>query len=345
MSTTTIDTPFPVGISAYKKTPVSFGFEIEQKGTDIMPRLRDVYHWHIDGSGPLETTLDPSAQPARKVKKFVEACRQHGTWSWKGEYQQYGEWKGCGSHIHFRVRDHVVEEEHIEPNVAWAVTWNTLLCASTLLCPMMAYGNHIRNDEFTFRRSVLRWADIETQRKKARTMGYYRSGSYFGREYRSLTPNKKRSKPLTLELRMNENHISLSYGFALLLNRMVRASIERNCNSPKLDDPSNTIFSAIKRAIQRSIDRRTSLYYNMNELIPTIRFEPGREIPGLDTVYPTWDDFWEDIFKEYRARYPPMRRFLKFYKHKGIPSMNPRSLWNLFAPKGEFSWEQDIPSK
>ncbi|GAH70056.1 unnamed protein product, partial [marine sediment metagenome] len=115
-------------IKYYKLMPVTFGFEIEQLDTDVCSQLRFAYPWHYDGSGPYETALPPSTYPGRKLKGFVDTCRNTPgcTWTWKSEISHphaRGRKAGCGSHIHFRPRKDVdyISAQWVE---AWTSAFN-----------------------------------------------------------------------------------------------------------------------------------------------------------------------------------------------------------------------------
>lgn len=92
--------------------PMTSGIEIEQLDDDICHRLLEKYEWHYDGSGPLETALEPSTAPLSKIKEFIDFVIDNNCeWDWKGFYwvgtyrcgDSYCEY-GCGSHIHLRPR-------------------------------------------------------------------------------------------------------------------------------------------------------------------------------------------------------------------------------------------------
>jgi len=72
---------------------------------------------------------------------------------------------------------------------------------------------------------------------------------------------------------------------------------------------------------------------------------PRREIPLLDRGYPNYLELFKDILRHYGHPYPPMARVCRLFLHEGEPWRNPNAVWNIFVPYGEFSWEQDIPSR
>ena len=347
--------------TGYRKTVTTFGFEVEQPSELICYGLRSGsgYHWHFDGSGPLETTFGGGAFPASEVKKFYDAVNRTCPWDWVNEYygmttiSREAKWRGCGSHIHFRVREGELRG-HTEIVEAWTTAYNTLIECVPLLAPMFAWGTKGKN--FAFRRTIGEWSGIETTRLSPISV-YTKFLSNTERNFRSyknvtFNPSSEDGKPLTLEVRSAETHVGFAYVVALLLNRFIRDCMERPTGSPKLRDRTR-VLEQIERAITKSSYVNedgypyygNNLYEEMQNEIGEISFLPGRGIPRMEETYPDWDSFFNDIFTRHTAKYPPMNRVMKFYKHRGIPCENSRSIWDLFKPKGGFHWEQDIKAK
>jgi len=343
--------------TSYKKTITTFGFEIEQQPGDIPLRLRRIYHWHPDGSGPLETTFGGGAFPAAEVKKFVQHVLKIGPWEWKSEYmgrrprEHYDSLMGCGSHIHLRVREDLIPREQLLE--AWTTAYNTLIECVPLLTPMFIWGH--RGRDFIPRKSLLTWAPIQTKRMSTAEMEpYLRDPTTFLREYKDVTMNPARAegsrtaeqrgsaKPLTMEVRTCETHISFAYVVALLLNHFIRDSIERGFLSPKLRDRER-VLESITHAIKKSIEDQKSLYLKMNEEVGPLDFMPGRSIPNMQEHYASWKDFFKDLFRNHTAQHPPVARVMTLYKAQGIPCENNDAAWHLFDPMGQFHWDQNIP--
>lgn len=334
-------------IKYYKPMPVSFGFEIEQLDTDVCSTLRFSYDWHYDGSGPYETALPPSVYPGRMLKGFIDRCRTTPdcTWKWKSEIDHPrapSRRAGCGSHIHFRPRQEI---EYISAQwvAAWTTAFNTLVEVVPLVLPMFCYGRE-RDAVFTFRREALYWAHIVRRRVSEATTMRFLDPGYSGHPYDAVAWNKSReTKPLTIELRLNETHPSIAYELAILLNRIIRKCFERGFVSPKMTDRVHMI-EEIERHTARSIERQENLY-TILEMVEDIRFMRGREIPLLDQGYPNYIALFKDILRNYGHPYPPMGRVCRLFLHEGEPWRNPSALWNTFVPYGEFKWDQEIPSR
>jgi len=332
-----------VWVKDYKPMPSTFGYEIEQKDTDICYDLRRIYEWHYDLSGPLETALPPSPFPGRVAKSFIDNVKRYGcVWHWKNEFWAPPRWRGCGSHLHFRPRDDVgyVYENWLE---AWATMHNTLVEVTPLIAPMFAWGR----ESFRYRREVLRWAKLVHRRLGPASMRRYLDISYTGHPYDSVALNRKiAGKPLTLEIRLNETHPAISFVVGILLNRIIRRCFERGFLSPKMKNRVEVI-NAVDRAITDSIGRGISLYETMEREIDEVGgITFTRTIPGLKRKYDSWGAFFDELLIEYMPSYPPKARVCRLFLHRGEPWKNPNAVWNTFAPMGEFRWDQpEIPVK
>ncbi|MBA7663266.1 hypothetical protein ES703_71305 [subsurface metagenome] len=363
-------------VQVYRKMPVTFGFEIEQKTADIPGNLRIAYPFHHDLSGPCETALPPSTYPGRALRAFVEECAaENRTWDWKSQFQWRSPHRGqimagCGSHIHFRPRFEDVDMvRERDPMIPWSCAYNTLVESVVFLLPMFCWG---ADGVFRFRDSALDiWAKFTGRRLSPEYIRRkFLNDWYDGHPYDQVAFNRKpydtrhppkhcagrvhgeppitepSRKPLTLELRLNETHPAISYELGILLNRIIRKCFDRGFISPKLNrrTRANT-FDEIEGRTKRSVNMQNNLYDELH-MVQDIEFQRGREIPLLQTKYDTYLDLFDDILKKYGHSYPPMARVCRLFLARGEPWKNPNAIWKTFYPLKEFKWdEEDIPSQ
>lgn len=362
-------------VQVYRKMPVTFGFEIEQKTADIPGNLRIAYPFHHDLSGPCETALPPSTYPGRALRAFVEACAAESrTWDWKSQFQWRSSYRGpimagCGSHIHFRPRFEDVDMiREQEPVIPWTCAYNTLVESQVFLLPMFCWGV---DGVFRLRNEALQWADFTRRRlSEASVKRQYLNDRYAGHPYEQVSFNRKpydpdhpeahcegrvigepplttpSRKPLTLELRLNETHPAISYELGILLNRIIRNCFDRGFISPKLKQRTRgRVFAEIEERTKRSINMKTNFYDELH-MVQDIEFQRGREIPLLQTKYDTYLALFDDILKKYGHSYPPMARVCRLFLNRGEPWKNPNAVWKTFYPLKEFKWdEEDVPSQ
>jgi len=313
-------------VMVYKPMPVSFGFEFEQRPDDISPEVRGMYRWEHDLSGPLETALPPAIHPGRAIFGFLRRVGPH-RWEWKGEYDHIG----CGSHMHFRVREELV------PDVveAWTCLYNTLVECVPLMLPL--FSAWVAKP---YRTSVGRWAYPNIRRFNPARMAYFLRPEWHGREYNYVTLNRHRGveKPLTIEVRLVEAHPAFSYTAAILLNRIVRKCFERGFLSPKLHDRVRVLRETLDRLYADMYAGRMKPAYAYLEETADLRFV--REIPGLARSYGDALELFDDLLLEYLPRYPPLARVGRLLLNRGDPRENPSSIWDIWVPMGEFRWER-----
>lgn len=329
----------PIYVKYYKPMPVTFGFEIEQNDRDICLELRGLYEWHYDGSGPLETAIGPATYPGRLVRSFIDNVKRYGcVWQWKHELPPVSRrpYAGCGSHIHFRPRDTIpyIYAQWVE---AWTVAWNTMVEVVPFILPIFAWGDRTK---LYFRSSAPRWATFVTHRLSPASVRVFLDPNYVGHPYGGIAWNRKtRDKPLTLEIRFNETHLSIAYYASIIINRIIRKCYERAFNSPKLLTGIRTrILNAIEDAYKDACRWKANLYETLADIGP-IEFEPGREIPLLRRRYEKYFDLFDDIIRKYTPSYPPMARVGRLFLRRGYPAANYRSVWNVFEPFGQFKWD------
>lgn len=353
----------------YRPVPVTFGFEVEQDAEDISYAIRgeetisgEQYHWHRDGSGPLETTFGGGKYPGVPCRDFVEYVKKKEvTWIWRSEIRRRR--RGCGSHLHFRPREE--DLSHLRMNVvnAWTTTYNTLLEVTPLVAPLFCWGG--MTGHFGYRNKWKDWAKLNTTRLATRSvrsvLDYPEDSSL--RHYRHVTWNERKGedfpphmrKPLTIEMRLAETHPGIAYEAAILVNRVIRKCIDRGFVSPKLDRTEDRTlnmrletFNRIDNALEQSRIRSSethNLYELMDTHVAVIDFEPGRGIPDMEEHYPTWSTFFDDFLRTYGDPYHPMARVCRLFLHRGVPSENQNAVWDIFNEYGDFSWDQDIPSR
>jgi len=328
----------PFYVKFYKPMPVTFGFEIEQYDNDICEHLQRAYSWHYDGSGPLETAIGPATYPGRLVRRFIDVVKSYDcVWNWKHELPYTG--RGCGSHIHFRPRD-TIEYIYAQWLEAWTTAYNTMVEVVPFLLPLFAWGTR---DKLFFRREGPRWAVLKKNRLSPATVRNFLDPNYIGHPYDSVAWNRKtRQKPLTLEVRLNETHLSIAYYAAIILNRIIRKCYERGFRSPKLlPEVRLDILNRIELKYRESSELRIDLYEALADPdIGPIIFEPGREIPLLKTRYERYFDLFDDIIKKYTPSYPPMARIGRLFLRRGYPAANAKAVWNVFVPFDQFKWDR-----
>ena len=359
-----------IEIQHYRTVPVTFGMEIEQPPTLIQNRLinkfysdchdhsrgfstfnpTSPYDWCKDGSGPRETNLPPSTHILSQLKKFITYIGENNAlWDWVNEYSGGssiigGGLSACGSHIHFRLREDMIENHLI--NDAWATLYNTILEVSMLMMPMLCHGSRPRNS-FCFRRGAAgsgrSWADLKTTRYSGPTFGrHYIHGTIpNGRHYWFLTPNKRTGKVLTLEIRANEAHPSIVYCFASYIIRIVREVFNKGMVSPKLANRIRTTGD-INGAYQISAQQNQNIYRSLSQQVSNIKFLPGRGIPKLKLQYDSYLKCFDDILIKYHSTGSLISSRTSFlFRQRGEPWKNPNAIWNVLTSyKGDFKWDQ-----
>jgi hypothetical protein len=283
--------------------PMTSGIEIEQKDRDICYRLRDKYEWHYDGSGPLETALEPSITPLTKIKEFIDFVLDNNCeWEWKGFYYSVfcsndpvrycGNTdceNGCGSHIHLRPRPSELHKQNpkysnfyginkdppyphpetVSLEEVWATAYNTLVDLVPFIFPLFVYGNK-NAPLYKPRVSITYWADLSPTRYSPETFyNTFMRPDYYGHPYGAIALNRKtEDKPLTIELRLNETHPAISYFIIIIINRIVRKVFDRGYSSVRLDMGQNertAFYSTIREAISKSGRCQTDIYTALEE--------------------------------------------------------------------------------
>lgn len=350
----------------YKKVPVTFGFEIEQKKRDVgvgfSGEERYGYEWERDLSGPWECQMPGGAQgsmkyPGREVHGFIEEVKRlNSEWKWRGEFNG----NGCGCHMHLGVRTNVEFPYNmtLKPYESWAVAYNTLVATVPFLKPIFAWGE--RTGPWAHRSSVNRWASDSKVRKSVSTCRSRAQNPYNFNNNKNQTvsfhPAERGVKPLTIEMRLNEGHVSTTYFGGIILNRVIRSCIERGYVSPKIKEATistetvdrkefldrlSNVSKTSKHDISR--DRTPNLYSHYNRYISDITFEEGREIPGCQESYSgstAYTDLFQDIIRNYTPTFPPLARQGVFFSHLNNPRKgeNGMKFWDIFAELGEFTW-------
>lgn len=339
-----------------RKVPFTSGLEIEQDENKIQrvlinklfadcrdktsPPIRvhnpqSPYNWCRDGSGPLETGLPPQNLASTQVKKFIKFAKANSaTWRWQSEFQAGTNWVGNGSHIHFGLKEELFENQTEIAN-GWTVLYNTILEVGLCVLPWFCFGSEGRGSGlFNFRRSALGWADLDTPRLSQHSVeNNYLVPDYDGKEYNFVTFNKWDWKTLTIEARINETHPAISYYILNMMSMIVRAAL-RAGESPKLAN-RNAFLDEIKDSIQTD----ESLW---TELQNTDPIEFVRPIPFLKRTYKNYLAMFDDLQTKYWQSTPQMVRVGNLFRQRGEPWKNRDALWNTFAPRGEFQWQQNI---
>jgi len=345
-----------------RAVPFTSGLEIEQSPRDINLRVlcrrfydnchhrtypdtynhNSPYDWCHDLSGPVETQIGPTVFAAGAVKKFIEFVNKSGaTWVWRNEYGHHTQYDhiGCGSHLHFRLREELFDT--LELPTAWAILWNTLSDLSLLLLPLLCHGSTLRN-VYNFRSSANRWCQINSMRYSPRKFqtDYLLNRNAIRNNGYHITANRRSGKPLTIELRLNEAHPAVSY-FTINYMSMILREIYKREWSIKISNRSKLIGQIDDIAIKQYYTN-TSLWTLLDSTGPMgpIEFEAGREVPRCKTYYRSYLECFDDILTKYWQSRPPMVRVGNLFRQRGIPYKNSNALWNTFAPRGAFRWDQ-----
>jgi len=315
--------------------PMTSGMEVEQYDDDICYALRDKYDWHYDGSGPLETALEPSIAPLTKIKEFIDFVLDNNCeWDWKGFYLWYSDCRfrvedisceaGCGSHIHFRPRpaEHHKQNpkyrhfpgldkdppyphpETVSLEDVWATAYNTLIEVYPFIIPLFVYGNS-RAPIYKPRSSILTWAEFVSRRYSPEVFyENFMSEDYYGHPYHAVALNRKtENKPLTIEIRLNESHPAIAYFTIILLNRIVRKVFDRGYLSPKLEMTESdriSLYNYIADKVYDSSRYRADLYTALESAVEKFvhDYGPIRFVKGREI--PGCKREYDSYFKLFR---------------------------------------------
>jgi len=264
--------------------------EVEQDGgvvpsTILEDRAGNYFgRWENDLSGPREfEDLGPSKQVKSLVSRFQETARRYDDdepWTWHNETSSGS---GCGSHAHITFADKTDgdRDRFVE---GMTIAWNSAVELTPFLAPFFC-----ADWEDGFRSSVDRWASPQLTRYSQSTMeGRVRQNRQRTYDSVTLSPSEG-SKPLTIELRLNEAHPSFALvGLTFLRRTMAKAM--RGGWSPKLAGDRRDQLNRLYRAIYRGGD----LIGAMKETGP-FTFKEGRGIPGSSVL--EYDSAWDVLLK------------------------------------------------
>ena len=390
-------------VQRYKKVPVNFGLEMEQDGDDTgfqIPQrdgaTRVGYEYERDWASahaPMETQL-PSGEvghdytsmryPGRFILRYNRRYDRKEEHHWMGERLRDRD-QGFGSHMHYSPRIEDYHEVYFpypiaeRPDQAWCVTWNTSIDLQPFYMPMLAWGGY--RDKFYHRQSIGDWATPITRRLSNRTMRReYLDRPFNFTEHKghnlTMHPKKKDRETgkivkdsITIELRGNEAHPSVSYYTMLVLNRIIRKCIEENGDgwvSPKLDVESCALVNIPELGYDdREVTRKEligevlkDIMYKSHELvvdgpyndlyeiysgITKILFESGRGIPLVGEEFDTWDEVFDGIIRKYTPVFPPVGRIGVFFRNRGNPHDEWNRFWYTYLEFGEFDWGNIYP--
>lgn len=337
---------------------LTFGMEIEQPAEFISHELRRAYSWHYDGSGPLETSLPPSSMPNVQIKRFVDTVNStNSRWIWVNEYYRPGFIRiaGCGSHLHFRPRDDLYANTPRWAEV-WAITHNTFVEVMPFLLPLLAWGSEEVHKHY-IRRTASYWAVPQIDRvTPQRVAENYLIPSYVDHPYRSVAFDRKTPEHvLTIELRLGETHPVVAAYFATMMEKLIKRCIDRGW-SPRivgdrryiLEKIYDAMFEHSRRIEESDITPRLGDYIDnyLRELgITEIVFDPP--IPPPTTGIPplarfkSYYDVFDKLLYHYTTWIDWQLRLYYFYRQRGIPIKNAMAFWYIFAPKGQFRWEEE----
>lgn len=341
------------------KAPFSLGMEIEQIGH----RLPSGYYsseldWELDGSGPMEATIGGPKTTAAMLARFYRATRDSiGTWEWHAASNTSGQANGCGSHVHLGLVPRVFEDDVVANTIAY----NSVIELAPFFAPFWCHdwergfrhGTYYGGTFATARGepNIDTWAVPQTVRASPMSMRRILRGSRAPgtTSYPSIRANKSReseNKPFTCEIRMNDGHPAMALAGLLLLRRVVGNAIERG-DSVKLANRDATL-RALYNAIYTEA-RSEGLMTVMKRPLPSgeIRFMEGRGLPGISALtFETPFDVLCALQSKYQtcsvAESRMSRRpneLVRTGDDRNSPSRNNRTLWDVDAPEGEFTWE------
>lgn len=267
----------------------SFGMEIEQFSSDV-PRSVSNYgplgDWHSDASGPIETEVGPYklAKPlAKKVtQKLQDTTGREVPWEWKAASHRSGTADGAGSHVHFHLNDpdSVSLDDKVE---AWTIAYNTIVELTPIFAPFFCadWKNGFRSGT-TYPRSgehnVNKWADPQTTRLSQSSIRSSVENGRASRSYKSVTLNGSRhgSKPLTIELRVNDAHTNIAMVGLTMMKKLVVEAIERGWSVKSEGNALNRTYEAVYPD-----HGRNGIFSDMASS-GEISFQENRGIPRLE---------------------------------------------------------------
>jgi hypothetical protein len=321
---------------------MTVGVEIEQK-PDEVNRCRqhgalNIYDWHHDGSGPLETALPPKITYTHEIRRFfreVEKCYEaSGEWfEWVGEYYDGALVRGCGSHLHFRPREDVeqVKQGWVD---SWRIAYDTIFTMSIILLPALCFGRSCR-------RTLWNWAPIygaDYPPVKISTVEFYLVDNYVGHPYSWLAWNRHyREKPLTLELRAFEGHPAQAMLAVSLIQKAVKVALQRGRSvmfkTYTYSDFRNKLYLAGK------YEEHLEVYQCLKEIKPV--FAEGYELPYVPRrEYEDMLDLFRELLFSYTTRTMPYMRVAALLAIGGDVKRNYPEYWRVFAEEGAFCWRE-----
>lgn len=274
--------------------PIAHGMEIEQDGAVVPDEILEdpsgdhLGTWDSDLSGPREIPdLGPSKPVMPILREFTEAMRRHDDeepWEWHNETRRGA---GCGSHAHVSFADgDACEDRRVE---GYTIAWNTAVELAPFLAPFWCF-----DWENGFRSSASRWAAPQLTRYGQSTMGRKLEDPPTRDNSKSVVMNPPGAggKPLTIELRINENHPAFALpGLTFLRRTMTKAM--RGGWSPKIAGDRRSVLNDVYHSLYRA-GSGGGLVEAMKSAGP-IEFEEGRGIPGSDKL--EYDSAWDVLLK------------------------------------------------
>ncbi len=326
----------------------SFGMEIEQFSSDV-PRSVSSYgplgDWHSDASGPIETEVGPYklAKPlAKKVtQKLQDTTGQEVPWEWKAASNRTGTADGAGSHVHFHLND--PESVSLEDKVeAWTIAYNTIVELTPIFAPFFCadWKNGFRSGT-TYPRSgehnVSKWADPQTTRLSQSSVHQKVETGRASRSYKSVTFNGSRhgSKPLTIELRLNDAHSNIAMVGLTMMKKLVVEAIERGWSVKSEGNALNRTYEAAYP------DHTYGIFSDMQET-GEISFLENRGIPRLEGQ--SFDSAFEAlqaIIESFNPKEDGWRDRVSSWVHSGQSSKSPvdnqQELWTVIDEDSDWT--------
>ena len=310
------------------------GMEIEQPPDSITncDALFSNYEWHEDGSGPYETALPPKIMYVYEVKKFAERAKQCN-FRWVNEATVFGSTITCGSHIHFRPREDI---EMITRNweAVWKIAFESIFTTSIFILPLLCLDKCRKRFDL--------WAEITTSGMPPidpETVRYYLNLDCCDRPYWWLTWNKKReAKPLTLELRVAEATPAQHLLAISIIQKVVKASIQRGSSVYFSSINGLTSKSDIKEYLMNTMRNECNRdVYCSLEKFRDIVFEKQHAIPYLKTFYSNGLELFRDLLFTYTTRTKTYVRVASLASIKGSFKDNHPLYWDALLVDS-FCW-------
>jgi len=342
--------PYEYDVAAGKTLPlVSYGMEIEQ-GQSRLPECFIDYILEERQAHPefraFEWTYGVYKITSMIIKHFYKDLNQavlknycdmfvkHGL---PGEKELfYWDWGKGGSHFHFSLVEENIKQ--IVPQLTtgrmWQIAWNTAVDLIYILSPILCFGIIFRKRASEYAKPFYR----KISPAFARTICFNRTSLW--KTDKSITFNEevKGEKPLTIEIRLNENFPLFTATFGKILGFFIDRSLKRGASHEILN--SNNIFTDFALKL---IYYHKSVYDVLSETgeidftvpLPEIRktrFENGLELfKHICYHFLTSERVCGKRYKSWFSR------VMWFYYHLGNEWKEEGNYWDCYIDE-DFQW-------